>query len=132
MRTKAPRVRIDVPVPAPPPAASRRSDGPRIEHVTFELVGTDPGRPPSPVTDATMARLHARRPDLAAALAPLLPELLAHEGRLFRWLREDPGRGRAFLVDPIGTLEAVCALPSETAARLRALAAQERSRGRAS
>jgi hypothetical protein len=104
----------------------------RVDHVTVEIRGTDPMRPPSRVSDPVMAQLAAERPDLAGEVRALLPELRRCEDRLFRFLHELPENGAAYLTDPIGTLESVCGLPAETATRLRALSEREAQEGRAS
>ena len=127
MRNPVPVARIQLPAPA------RASSGAvRVDQITVEIRGTDPMRPPSRVSDPVMAQLEAGRPDLAAEMHEILPELRQCEGRLFQFLHERSANGAAYLADPIGTLESMCGLPGETAIRLRALSEREAQRGRAS
>lgn len=127
MRDPIPVALFQVPAPAGGPSGAVR-----VDHITVELRGTDPMRPPSRVSDPVMARLEAERPDLAGEVRALLPELRRCEGRLFQFLHERSANGAAYLADPIGTLESVCGLPAETANRLRALSEREAQSGRAS
>ena len=126
MRGPIPVARIQMPLPV------RSGSGEVRVNVTVEIRGTDPMRPPSRVSDPVMARLEAERPDLADEVRALLPELLRCEDRLFQFLRERPENGAAYLADPIGTLDSICGLPAEAAARLRALSEHEAQSWRAS
>lgn len=73
---------------------------------------------PSPANDPGLQQLRAKNRAVYEALAPVLPQLLAHEDRLFDWLRADPANLQAFAAAPLATFQKACQPSAELTAAL--------------
>jgi hypothetical protein len=79
------------------------------EHIaTVRIHGTGRGPLPSPATHAGLAAITESHPEVARGLRALLPRLLAHEKRLFAWMRADPANARAFAENSFAAFQEAC------------------------